>query len=250
MKTFYNKGIVSAAILAMLVSPSLVFAAEARPTKANGAAGFCTKIDSVAQNLAGRITKKDDMVGTKEKSRLLKLSEKRVVVDTKRSGNRNEGAVKHDEVYKKLTEKANTDAKKAAVTTFQTSISSAVSKRQAAVDAAVKTYRTGVDSLVSGKFTMLDANVTAFKTSVDAAIATAKSSCASGTSGEVVRKTMQDTIKAAQEKVKNSRTDTEIKTKLKTLLDARNASIKAAGDQFKIDTEAARTALKAAFAAQ
>ncbi len=188
----YNKSIVSMLAISMLVTPSFVFAAgtsteAGRKEETN----FCTQIDTVATKIRGQLSNKDQKIGVKEKSRIVKLSEKRTSRDEVRLANRKEIDVKKDDVIKKLTEKADTDAKKVAVTNFQASIKTAVATRQAAVDASVKTYRTGVDALVNGKFASLDTRVVTLNKEIEAAITTAKSSCTSGTKGAIVRRVMQ-----------------------------------------------------------
>jgi len=249
MKKSYNQSIVSAVMLGLLISPVISFAAETKTTTtAKTPNTFCANIDTTATKLGDQFSKQTTDLNTKKVTRFAKIADNRKVHDEDVSAKRLANDTKHDKKTDALLAKANTDAKKAAVTKFNSDIDAAIKDRQAAIDAAIKTYRAGVDTLVSGKFGTIDTNYTTLKTSIDAAIVTAKSSCASGTDPKTVKATMQATIKAAHDKFRAARTDAEIKTQSKALVDARNASIKAAQAQFKTVADKAKADLKTAFA--
>lgn len=249
MKKSYNKILTGALVLGAISSPALAFAAETKSAQVGKgeAKKFCTNIDSTATKLSDMLAKQTDTFNKNRTERFGKLADKRKTHDEDISAKRLASDSKHDKRIDALTKKANTDAKKAAVTKFNSDIDAAVSKRQASVDAAVKTYRDGVDSVVNNKNNSTDTNLVELKKSVDLAVSTAKAACASGADPKVTRDAMQKSLKSAHEKYRASKTDTEVKAQLKTLVDARNAAIKAAQDQFKADTEKAKVDLKTAF---
>lgn len=249
MKTS-SKTILSTALLAsFILTPVFAFAAERKEKPLGGA--FCSRIDTVAAKLGENLGKRTENVTTKKTERLAKLAEERLKRDEKRAGAWASHDTSRDARFDALTNRADTDAKKAAVVAFEAAMKAAVSARRTAVDTAVKNYRTGVDALVNGKMTSLDGGVTTLKQAIDAAIATAKTSCATtGANGETIRTTMTASIKAAQELFKKNRTDAAIKDQLTALATTRKAAVDTAINQFKTDTAKAAADLKAVFGAK
>jgi hypothetical protein len=199
--------------------------------------GFDPKLD-------GRTDKR----AANEKARFEKLAGLRTNRDEKLKENRDGGQAKRDVRYDALVKKADTDAKKAAVTAFKTAVDAATAKRIAAVDAAIKAHRDGVDALIKTKFTSLDTGAGALKTAIDAAITKAKTDCANNVAPQTVRAALVAAAKAAQDIFKANRNDAAIKTQLEVLNATRKTAVEAAMTTFKADMTAATTALKAAFA--
>jgi hypothetical protein len=246
MKTI-SKSFVAFALI-LLASPLATFAApkDIIAGKAQGEAKFCENIDAITSKISSDLIDKGGKFDGKKSDRLAKISERRTHRDETRVDNRAERDVKHDTRIDALMAKADTDAERAAVNTFEATLNSAVNTRRNSVDAAVKTFRTGVDNLVNGKFAALDAAVAAFKSSVESAITTAKADCAANKDPKTVRTTFMASIKSARDAFKDARPEL-IKTEIQTLANARKASIDAAITTFKSTMQNAMETLKTAF---
>ena len=251
MKLNFSKIVVGLLSLNLLLAPAASFAAASSTdhgtkTHTPGAA-FCKNIDAASQKIEAAVASRTDKIAANKNARAAKLQASREARDQALNTARAARDAQRDAHITTLTGKANTDAKKAAVTTFKTAINTAVSARRTSVDAAIKTFRTGVDALIAGKFATLDTGVTTYKAAVDSAIATAKTSCAGGTDSATVRSKMKASIEAARTAFKATRTDAQIKDDIKQLADARKVSIDASIAQFKTDVAKAQADLKAAF---
>ncbi|HXK38372.1 MAG TPA: hypothetical protein VJ579_04880 [Candidatus Paceibacterota bacterium] len=254
MKSQFNKTVVGAVVLSALLSPLAVFAESTSSTSTKPRIdknNFCVRLVADSQKLLRgfepkmdeRTTKQDE----KEKARIQKLAGLRVDHDLKRSENREDAKVKRDTRYDALMNKADTDAKKAAVTAYKNAVGAATTKRVAAVDAAVKAYRDGVDALIKSKFTSLDTGAATLRTAVEAAIAKAKADCAANVSPATVRTQLMAAAKAAQNVFKANRNDAAIKTGIEALNKTRKAAVEAALATFKTDMQKATADLKTAF---
>lgn len=194
-----------------------------------------------------RITENGQKFLTNKTNRLAKLTTERNSRDQIRSTRRSTVDINKNERYAALMARADTDAKKAAVTQFQTSTQAALATRRVAIDAAVKAHRTGVDNLLNGKWGALDSSLITFTNSVNQAFATAKSSCAGGADAKTVLATLKASVKSSRDTFKSSRTDAAIKADLEALRNTRRQAVASAEANYKTSMESARAALKAAF---
>jgi hypothetical protein len=245
MKTQYNKIVAGAFALSILVSPFAGFAAE---TKVKGGS-FCNKIDAVTEKINTRLVTHLDKFAVRKNTRIANISKRRVTRDENRADHREIKDIKVDTRISNLTAKADTEAKKLAVVSFEQSVNSAISQRRATVDEAVLKFRNGVDNLITTKFNSIDNSAAVFKQSVNEAIVAAKNSCANGTDSEIVRTTMRNSIKVAQDKFKTNRIDTSIEADINALVEIKRQSIDGAVVKFKADMEKAKADLKIAFGA-
>ena len=253
MKTNYKNTIVGAIVLSMLLAPIAGFAAETKTGIKAGikaGAGFCTKIDTVSQKFLDELTSRTEKFSSKKDDRIAKLTENWNSRDENRTNNQNAQDERISARIDALMLKADTDEKKAAVNAFEEAANLAISNRRSAVDSAIETFRTGVSTLIDDKFGSLDENILTLNSSINEAINTAKSACTSGTSGEVVRTTLKDSVRAAYETFKNSKVDMSIKSEVEELDAVRKQSVNAAIAQFNTDMEKAKADLKAAFGAK
>jgi len=245
--SFYTKAATGALGIMMMAAPLATFAATTTPAAKGGAgANFCTNIDAIGAKIIAGIDTKTGTIDSKKATRMAKLSESRQKRDESLSTKRAERDTALGTHYTALMKKADTDAKKAAVTTFKTTTDAALKARRDAIDAAISTYRTGIDALISQKFGALDNDRAALKSATDAALTTAKSSCTAGTDSKTVYTTFKASIKTARDAYKSSHTQTKISDDIKALGTARKASVDAAIAKFKADMNTARTTLKAA----
>lgn len=243
-------GIIAAAIGISLLLPSFAFAQTGTGTgTARGERlNFCTAIDQLTGKVGGAISERELKYQEKRAERRIKLDERFVDRDVKRSEHRSAWDTRRDEWQVKLSERATSDAQKAAVTKFIADIDAAIALRRSAVDSAVSAFRTGVDTAVKDRQGTVDSLVTVFKTETDAALAKAKADCAAQVAPKAVREAFVLSMKAAREKLRagvkalENRKDT-----LKPLADARKTAIESAVAHFKVSASKAREELRAAF---
>lgn len=253
MKSQFNRSVVAALVLGTIVTPFAAFA-QGTSTPRFPKNNFCTRLADDSQKLLRgfdpKMDGRTDKRAENEKARLEKLAGLRTTRDEKLKENRDGGQAKRDVRYDALMKRADTDAKKAAVTAFKAAVDAATAKRVAAVDAAIKAHRDGVDALVKTKFTSLDTGAATLKTAIDAAIAKAKTDCANNVAPQTVRATLVAAAKAAQDIFKANRNDAAIKTQLETLNATRKTAVEAAMATYKADMATATAALKTAFGAK
>ena len=163
---------------------------------------FCATIDTVGAKILAEVNKKDLNLKSKKSDRLLKVEDNRKERDLKLSNERGIRSTKNDSRYTSLTNKATTDAQKAAVAAFKTASDAAIAKRQSAVDTAIAAYRTAADALIASKQGGLDTSIATFQTSINSAIATAKASCTAGSDSATTKQTFQASIKTARKLLK------------------------------------------------
>ena len=236
--------VTSALSLALLMAPFASFAAGTTTTKVRG---FCSRVDTVTQNVDGRVAAIAVKVGGKESTRQNQLSTNRANRDESSKTNRVKRAANRSTQYQKLESLATTSTEKAAVAQFEATINAAITTRENAIDAAIAAYRTGVDNVVNTKFSTLNSEVTTLQQNIVYAGTTAKNACATGQSSAAVRTVYISAVKAAHTAFKGDRDINAVKTQIKTLESTRKQAVQAALNQFKTTAEAARTTLKAAF---
>lgn len=252
MTSQFNKSIVGVVVLGTLIAPFAAFATTTPNTVKAPKVTFCTRLEADSQKLLngfdpkmdGRTNKRDE----NEKERLSKLAALRTNQDEKLKTDRDTNLARRDVRYDALMKKADTDAKKAAVTAFKAAVDAATTKRIAAVDAAMKAHRDGVDTLVKTRFTTLDTGIATLKSTIDAAIAQAKTDCANNVAPQTARAKLVAAAKAAQNTFKANRSDAAIKSELEALNATRKKAVEAAMTTFKADMTKATADLKTAFA--
>ncbi len=206
-------------------------------------ADFCENIDAIVARITSDMNDKDGRWDGKKDARFGKISDRRVHRDEVRADHREVRDVKHDTRIEALMAKANTDAERAAVTKFETTLNNAVKVRREAIDAAVKTFRDGVDNLVNGKFGTLETNIAAFRAEMEDAIEQAKADCAVDKDPKAEFMTA---VKAARDNFKTAKPEL-IKEEIKKLADARKVAVDAAVNTFKTTMKTAFEELKTAF---
>jgi hypothetical protein len=210
---------------------------------------LCKNFDTIVSKTTTEISKRGSSSNTEWQKHAGNIQTKRAEWAAKVAAARVEAAKKRDANFAKLDALATTDAQKTAVATYKEKVLAAVAARQAAYDANWDAYFKGVDALLASQKTDTSGDVNAFKASVTAAIEKAKASCASGASGETVKKQLAADLKAARESFKGQRTGdkTSIKSQLEALKNTRKDANKKASETFKTSLQAARTDLKSAF---
>ncbi len=191
---------------------------------------------------------KKNELETKRGERSSDLSTKRGEIDNERDAARSKADSERQQQYDTLMAKATTDAQKAAVEEFKTTVEQAVATRRSAQDAARQAYRDGVDAVLSGQKATIDAGLTDLQAAIESAIEKAKASCLAGTSVDEVKATLESDLKTARDTFKAAReSNTGVSDQIKALEETRKAAVQAAVDEFKSTVAAAKTTLELAF---
>ncbi len=219
-----------------------------KDTAKEAAGNFCTRFSTEHTNLESKLAEKEQELNTRRQERAEKTIEKRETRDEKLDSVRDQGDTQREANFTKLLEKADTDAKKAAVEAYKKTIQDAITKRRTAVDAALKTFRDGVNAAAVTHKAAVDKAIETLKTATDAATTKAAADCAANVPPTTVRQTFMKSMEAARKAFQTARNSTSNPgKKVEELAKAKNASIKAAFDEFRTTAEKARATLKTAF---
>lgn len=210
---------------------------------------FCNRLNATAARLSTLRSEREAKLEEVRSARDARIAERRAERDAARTAKRSEWDKRRAEHYAKLSERATTDAQRAAVEEFQKTVEAAVAARRAAVDAAVLDFRNGVKDAIAARRTSVDAAIARLRTSIENAIAKAKEDCAAGVDPFTVRETLITSIKQARDQYQQDLGEAEkIGETVRKLAETKHAAVKAAVEQFRATLEEARAKLKAAFA--
>src|SRR3989344_2152650 len=209
---------------------------------------FCTRFIENASQISARLDERSGKIDERQDNRLKRLEEKRTKRDQLLEGKRDGGDERRVQMYAKLLEKADTDAEKAAVEKFKTTVEAAIKTRRTAVDAAITSFRTSVENTVSGRQSGIDSVKKKFTSATNAALAEAKASCEKGTDAKTVREEFLSDMQAAREALQSDRQASDkVVGQVKALAKTRQTSLEKAFTDFRTTLEAAQKELKAAF---
>lgn len=209
----------------------------------------CALFDKRSDSLEQRAAEKKAELSKKEEEQRSKLAKSREERTSKLEDTRENGEAARNEQYAKLLGKATTDAQKQAVTTYQNTMTAAIKTRQAAVDAAIAAFRAGVDAALAANKKAVDAAVKKFAAAVTAAESKAKADCAAGTDPKTVKEQLKTSIEAARTQLEADRKAiAPLQDQINTLAKTRKTAVDKAFADFKKTADAAKAALKAAFA--
>jgi len=240
------------AALFSMVIPSIASAqtrVSIRPViKADVRVEACANIGTQVARLQASVDKVRGNVMERRDERQGKLVERRDERDGKVDKHRDSALELRVDAQAKLMARADTDAKKAAVTEYQTSVKAAVDARVAAYKAANDTFREGVDTVVVSRKTIVDNAVSAFRTSMNAALEKAKADCAAGVENATFRADFNASVQAARRKLQADRQGIDSNgDQVRALAKTRNDAHAKALATFKATMEKARADLKLAF---
>ncbi|HQV64916.1 MAG TPA: hypothetical protein PKZ56_01665 [Candidatus Paceibacterota bacterium] len=253
-KNFYKKlGMI--ALLGAIIVPQLTFAAgpfeKRREQKINkNEVQFCTGLTNRANGWMNTINEKNVKIDLRRNEQLNKKTQNRSDRDTKIEQHRDGWDNNRGDRFEKLEAKATTDAQKAAVAEFKSTVTTAISTRRSAIDSAISTFRSGVDALNTSNKTAIDAAITNFKTAYQAALTKATADCAAGVDSKTVKATFESSIKAAHETFKATKESIVKKTAIEALGATRKAAVTKAVEDFKTVLQAAQQKLQLAFPKQ
>lgn len=256
MKLLSNKyrgaSLSALAITPLFVLSPAAFAVTAPAQTAKDSSVFCTNIGNNTAKITSGITAAKDKVSTARNERATQLTANRAKWDQDLSANRSKADQDRQSSFAKLEAKATTDAQKAAVKTYESTVADAVTKRRAANDAARTAFRNAVDTAIASQKATIDAQATIFSSAVSTAVTTAQAACiANPANGPAIRTTLQNSLKTAKDTYNAARkSDGNLGEQIKQLAATRNEAIKTADTTLQATVKAAREALKAAFGSQ
>lgn len=245
------KVLVSALVLGALILPIASFArpfATSTPKANKVGNNFCVnitdKLTQQNQNLSEQLAKFE----IKKAEQLKKISENRLNVDEKRLSIRARVDANRDERISKLEARATTSDQKIAVTAFRTTLASITETHRLAVDEAVKAYRENVDQALSLRKTANETARTAFKAAVDGLLAKAKTDCDNGVDIQVIRRNINEGIKAAREEFRQAVQGIDkAKVTVNSSTETRKMAVTRAQEEFRAAYEKAIADLRDAF---
>jgi len=182
---------------------SLIFAPAVSLAVTNSnstTSNFCTKISSIGSEVANKLMEFGSDSTQKSHTILVQLQQRKDKVASAILVKRDDEINGFETSITKLLAKANTDAEKAAIQTFKTSVETAMTQRQTTVDNAVLTYNNAVKNLVSQREDSLTTSGSNFQTNVTAAVTKAQSDCTAGISSTTVRASFLASLKSANQK--------------------------------------------------
>lgn len=229
-------------LIAAALAPSIVFAEEMRPMRMQGGApvqnAFCATLDREAT----RLTALSDGRGreTREgiEKRLASIADRRDTRLAERTENINAR-------IQKIGARATTDEQRAAVQTFQTTVSAALLEKDRQVTAALQKFRTDAALLVETRTRTVTTAQATLKSSLDAALQKAKTDCAANVDPRSVRETFRASVASALESFKTATKEKrDIRADLEALRKTRDESVRVAQQGFKTAFDAALVTLR------
>lgn len=240
--------LVGAAMLSGLATPFSLVLAESHPEiSPTPHAGFCANIEKHAGTIDQKIKDLDAKLDAKRSDHQAKLEAKRSDFKSKATSRRDTHDAKHEEIFAKVREAAQTDEQKAAVEKFVSTVQAAVDARQAAVNNALNAHKAGIDREFNARWSEIDTAHAALKAARDAAFAKAREDCANGVDNKTVRTNLHADLKAAREVFRDTAKRTgahhdAAKQHQQTLKDAVHKAV----EDYKATVAGARDELKTA----
>lgn len=215
--------------------------------KAKGVA-FCTGLSAAASTLTTKLSDLQTKLTTTQTQRTTKIADRRTATDQAIASARSKADQSRQSAYATLQGKAKTDAQKTAVTTYEATITDAVSTRRSANDSARTTYRTAVDGLLSDNTNAVNGQVTTFISSVTTAISDATTSCQTDSAnGSQIHTTFQAALKSAKDTFQSTRANNpKLSDQIKALAQTRDTGIKTNDAAFQATASTARQTLQSA----
>src|SRR3989344_4598769 len=152
-------------LLLFLAFPGTVFA-QAGASRSASERTFCERIDEAADKFSVRFGEREARLSAEREEGRLKMGERHLTRETRRTEHRSEWDLNRDEFYRWLNEFAQTDEEQTAVARFQAEVDAAVLSRRDAVDLAVREFRAGIDTMVTERKEAIDKAVADFKIAI------------------------------------------------------------------------------------
>jgi hypothetical protein len=250
MSIFKQISSATLSIITLMSVASPIVAAVELPKPPENKVGdrvFCTQIGGISDKIGAEIEKKKGEHKAKHTEIEIKKDAKVAEWSKKLSDNRTKWDTARSTEFAKLNELAKTDAQKAAVEKFISTMKAAIELRRSSNDSANMTFKEAVKAATGTQSSNTEASAAQFKAAVEAAKAKAQAACTAGTEIKTVKDQLKADMEAARKAFKEARTpDTKIGETVKQLQATRKASVDANDKAFKATAEAAKAALKTA----
>jgi hypothetical protein len=235
-------GVIAAVLVVVGVTPGTAQAAA-------GGSQFCTNLTPTISKVNTSISNLTLKLTTARDTRDQKRTADQTKWDEELAASRDKWDAARQDDFDKLTNKASSDTQQAAVQTYITNTTNAITARRAANDVARKTYRTGVDGVLAAQRTTVDGQVAGFKNAVVAAENAAQASCnADPANGPTARVAFQASLKTARQAFLAQRKDDgTVANQVKALATARDDAIQANDTAFKNTMNTNRSELKSGY---
>ena len=235
------------ALVVMFAAMPFVSSAQVteRPDRSNDK--FCSSLPALETKIIESATERLTKAKSSYDAHMAKFETRKTDAKSKLDSARAQADAQWATRMAELEGKAKTDAHKAAIATFGTTVTSLVEERREAVNQAHQTFLAGIDGLRGDRSADLETALKAYKAGIEAAFDTAEASCSDGVAPATVREQLRTDLSAVRDAFKQSRGDIGIRSDYKALREARVAEAKQARDTFRSKFEEAKKALKAAF---
>lgn len=148
--------------------------------------------------------------------------------------------------FKKLEQKATTDAQKVAVTAYEQAVADAVSTRRSAYDAAHKAFQASLAKAISDRRSMINSQISTLQDQVNTNLTTAIANCTSQGRAAITQLRM-DIKSDRQSFTAGVKTDDKVRLEMAQLQATRKLADNTADQAFRAAMKAAREALLTAF---
>jgi hypothetical protein len=247
-------------LAAQLFIPATVFAQVLPPRDTTGSpisvdpntevSGFCTRVDTFRAQVTARLVQHKAVLDARRSERTGSRTTVRATLKNKTDeiGVRDERSL--SSLKTSLEAIAETTAHKAAVRKFQTSMSDAVTTRRAALKTAQMNFQESLDGGFAGRRAGENFVITTYTNAVTTALNKAKADCVGRIREDIIKERLRTSLGAARAQLTLDMGLLESQDAfVQESIETRRTATKKAFDEFKAKAEAARTELKAAFAA-
>jgi hypothetical protein len=231
----------------MLLTP---FISSAQTPRTTGDAKFCSSLDSIEDKIITALSARLDTAKTRYSAHLDTLATKRDAALAQLETKRDQVDVKWEQTIAQITAKAKTDAQKAAIAEYETTVEKLVETRRAAVDAAVQDFIAGVSDLRGVVGTDYSDMLAAHKAEMEAAFDEAQAACGGGTASATVRQQLRDDLEEIRRTFKDERIDYVKRDEFVALRQTRMDATEAARKTFRTGLDEANKKLRASLGAR
>lgn len=246
-KPYTHKTAAAALSLLMLSLPLCSFAQAPDKTDTR----FCANLSTVHTAVNSKLSERLTAAQQKNKDHAEQFLQKKDAAVGNLQAKRADVEAKWQTHVADLQGKAKTDAEKAAVATFVSTVQGLTATRHAAVDASIATFTDGLKNLEDTRTSDFSAMVATYQSQIEAAFTKAQTSCSNGTDPSAVRAALKSDLSAVRDSFKSDREThaATYRTNFQALRTARISAVTAAGDTFRAGFAKAKNTLRDAFAA-
>jgi len=194
-----------------------------------------TPMQKAMENKKGFMQKVSDVFRNKDNSSETKPGDKPVKI-----------AQTLTDKHTRLRALAKTDAEKSAVETFISATAAAETARTTAMKPITDQIKADTEKLIASKSGLSADAIAQAKTAMESALATAKASCANGTSSVTAKATFQKAMMSNVSVLRDFKPSAELRTELKLLERKNRTAIQSINDTFQDSMDAARDQLELA----